>query len=127
MRRGRVVLFGGFNATTQQELRDIWEWDGTAWQQSSLSGATNTISLGVAYDEKAAALYFFSMAAGGGTPTASRLSGNALPLAAAAAPPPCIPIPRQFTALGSAPGGILIYVHSCDQAGTIAPQSWTRK
>src|SRR5215218_5628024 len=122
--RGRVVLFGGFKATTQQELRDIWEWDGSAWQQSSLSGPTNTVSLGVAYDEKAAALYFFSMAAGGGALVANRWSGTAL-AAAVAATPPCVPIPRQFTALGSNPGGLLLYVHSCDQAGgTVLPQSW---
>ena len=36
-----------------------------------------------------------------------------------------MPIPRQFTALGSNLGGFLIYVHSCDQAGgTVVPQSW---
>jgi hypothetical protein len=121
--RGRVVLFGGFNSTSQQELRDIWEWDGSTWQQSSVSGPTNTISLGVAYEEKTAALYFFSMAENGGTPTASRLNGAALASAAAAAPP-CVPIPRQFTALGANPGGLLLYTHSCDAAGTVQPQSW---
>ena len=122
--RGRVVLFGGFNSASQQELRDIWEWDGTSWQQSSVSGASNTIALGVAYDEKTAATYLYSRAASGGAPTASRWNGTVLTAAASAAPP-CVPVPRQFTALGSNPGGFLLYVHSCDLAGTATqPQSW---
>jgi hypothetical protein len=122
--RGKIVLFGGFNAGTNQELRDIWEWDGTSWQQSSVSGPTNSIALGVAYDEKTAAMYVFSMAVGGGPPSAARWNGATLTAAAAAAPP-CVPIPRQFAALGSTPGGFLYYVHSCDQSGTtILPQTW---
>jgi hypothetical protein len=122
--RGRVVLFGGFNAVNQQELRDIWEWDGTAWQQSSVSGATNTIALGIAYDEKTSATYLYSMPQGGGTLTASRWNGTSLSAATGAAPP-CVPVPRQFTALGSNPGGFLLYVHTCSQTGSpILPQSW---
>jgi hypothetical protein len=122
--RGRVILYGGFNSATQQELGDIWEWDGTSWQRSGATGLANSIALGVAYDEKAAALYLDSMAAqGSSAPVASRLAGTTLTPAASAAPP-CVPVPRQFTALGSNPGGFLLYVHSCDQAGTILPQSW---
>lgn len=122
--RGRVVLYGGFNSAAQQELRDIWEWDGTSWQQSSVSGAANTIARGIAYDEKTSALYLFSVAQSGGTPSASRWNGTSLTPVAAAAPP-CVPIAQQLTALGATPGGFLLYVHSCDQSGTtILPQSW---
>ena len=122
--RGRVVLYGGFNASAQQELGDIWEWDGTAWQQSTVSGPANTIARGVAYDEKTAALYLFSVAESGGAMTARRWNGTTLTAVAAAAPP-CIPFQPQFTALGSNPGGFLLYVHSCDQSGTvILPQTW---
>ena len=122
--RGRVVLYGGFTSAGQQELVDIWEWDGTSWQQSGVSGPANSIALGVAYDEKAAALYLYSMPQGNGAPFASRWNGTTL-TAATAASPPCVPIPRQFAALGSSPGGFLFYVHSCDQSGTtILPQSW---
>ena len=122
--RGRVVLYGGFTPSTNTELGDIWEWDGSAWQQSSISGPANSIALGVAYDEKASALYLYSMAKSGGAPLASRWNGTALTAAVAAAAPPCVPVPRQLSALGANPGGLLLYVHSCDQSGTTDPQTW---
>jgi hypothetical protein len=121
--RGRVVLYGGFTPANNQELGDIWEWDGTSWQQSSVSGPANSIALGVAYDEKASALYLFSMPQGGAVLTASRWNGTTVTPATAAAPP-CVPVPRQLSALGASPGGFLLYVSSCDQAGTANPQSW---
>lgn len=121
--RGRVVLYGGFVPSTNAELGDIWEWDGTAWQQSSLSGPANSIALGVAYDEKTSATYLFSMPKSGGPPVANRWTGTTV-IPAATAAPPCVPIPRQLSALGASPGGFLLYVHSCDQSGTIDPQSW---
>ena len=122
--RGRVVLYGGFNSATQQELSDIWEWDGTSWRQATASGPANSIALAVAYDEKTAALYLYSMPANGGAVAASRWNGTTLSAAASAAPP-CVPIRGQLAALGSTPGGLLFYVHSCDQTGTtIQPQTW---
>jgi hypothetical protein len=54
--RRQLLLFGGFNATKITDLRDIREWDGTAWQQSTSSASSGTISLNVAYDEKTSAL-----------------------------------------------------------------------
>jgi hypothetical protein len=83
--RNRTVLFGGFNATTNAELRDIWEWDGTAWQQSTSSASTGTVSLGVAYDEKTAALYLSSLT--GTAFSAYRWNGTAVTAATAAATP----------------------------------------
>ncbi len=35
-RRGRAVLFGGFN--DQTSLADTWEWDGTRWQDVTAKG-----------------------------------------------------------------------------------------
>ena len=120
--RGKVVLFGGFNATTNQELHDVWEWDGTSWQQSSSSVSTGTTSLGVAYDEKTSALYLFSIT--GTLFAAHRWNGTALTVASAATPP-CVPELRQFVALGSNPGGFLFYVRTCDLTGaTTDPQTW---
>jgi hypothetical protein len=122
--RGRVVLYGGFTPETNAELNDIWEWDGTAWRQSSLSGPANSVALGIAYDEKTAALYLYSRAKTGGALAASRSDGTALTTVAGAAPP-CIPIPRQFAALGVNPGGFLLYTHTCDPTGVpTQPQSW---
>jgi hypothetical protein len=107
-----------------QELNDIWEWDGTSWRQATVSGPANSIALAVAYDEKTAALYLYSMPENGGAITASRWNGTAVTPAASAAPP-CAPIRGQLAALGSTPGGLLFYVHSCDQTGTtIQPQTW---
>src|SRR6266705_3485334 len=34
--RGRVVLFGGYDGTSN--LGDTWEWDGTTWTQRASSG-----------------------------------------------------------------------------------------
>jgi hypothetical protein len=122
--RGRVVLYGGFNSSTQQQLTDIWEWDGTTWRQATGSGPANSVALNVAYDEKSAALYLYSMPENGGAVTASRWNGTAVSAAPGAAPA-CVPIRGQLAALGSTPGGLLFYVHSCDQTGTtIQPQTW---
>jgi hypothetical protein len=120
--RNRVVLFGGFNATTNTELRDIWEWDGTAWQQSTSSASTGSVSLGVAYDEKTAALYLFSLT--GTAFSAYRWNGTAV-TAATAATTPCVPEPHQLVSLGSNPGGFLFYARTCDLSGaTSDPQTW---
>jgi hypothetical protein len=120
--RQRVVLFGGFNATTNTELRDIWEWDGTAWQQSTSSASTGTLSLKVAYDEKTSALYLFSIT--GTALSAYRWNGSAV-TAAAAATTPFVPAQRRFVALGSNPGGFLFYMRTCDLAGaTSDPRTW---
>jgi hypothetical protein len=122
--RGKVVLYGGFNISLGQELRDIWEWDGSSWQQSSVSGAANSIAPGLAYDEKTSALYLYSRPESGGAISATRWNGTTLTPAPTAAPP-CVPIQRQVTALGSNPGGLLFYAHSCDQSGTaLLPQTW---
>ena len=59
--RSRVVLFGGFDVSTQQELHDIWEWNGTAWTRQNASGPANAIAASVVYDEKAASLLLFSL------------------------------------------------------------------
>lgn len=115
--RQRVVLFGGFDATTNTELRDIWEWDGTAWQQSTSSASTGTISLNVAYDEKTSALYLFSIT--GTALSAYRWNGSAV-TGAAAATTPCVPEPRQLVALGSNPGGFLFYNRVVLYGGEVA-------
>ena len=121
--RGRVVLYGGFNAAAQQELRDVWEWDGTSWQQTGSSSAAGTIARGTAYDERTSALYLFSVGSTG-TLSANRWNGTAL-TPAAAATPPCAPIQPQLVSLGSNPGGLLLYVHGCDPSGTaVEPQTW---
>jgi hypothetical protein len=47
-RRGRSVLFGGFDTTS---LGDTWEWDGTTWQQRSSTTAPPARWFhGMAYD-----------------------------------------------------------------------------
>ena len=122
--RGKIVLYGGFNSATVQELRDIWEWDGSTWQQSTVSGTANSIALGLVFDEKTSAMFLYSRPQTGGAVAANRWNGtNLTPVAAAG--PPCVPVPRQLAALGSNPGGIFFYVHTCDQTGaTTQPQSW---
>ncbi|MEO6325441.1 MAG: hypothetical protein ABIT01_03175 [Thermoanaerobaculia bacterium] len=36
-RRGRTVLFGGFDAVTGAGLSDTWEWDGAAWTRRDVA------------------------------------------------------------------------------------------
>jgi hypothetical protein len=121
--RGRVVLYGGFNAATQQEMRDIWEWDGTSWQQTGSATPAGSIARGAAYDETTGALSLFSVGSTGAL-VADRWTGTAL-AAAAAATPPCVPFQSQLASLGSNPGGLLLYIQGCDASGTAAePQTW---
>jgi hypothetical protein len=94
-----------------QAALDIWEWDGSPWQQTTSSASTGTVSLGVAYDEKTAALYLFSLT--GTAFSASRWNGTA------------VTEPRQLVSLGSNPGGFLFYARTCDLTGaTSDPQTW---
>jgi hypothetical protein len=122
--RGKVVLYGGFDGTNVQELNDIWEWDGTSWTQATVSGPANSTALGPVYDEKTAALYLYSVPQAGGAISATRWNGTTLTPVTSAAPP-CVPVRRQFTALGSNPGGLFFYANSCSlPATTILPQTW---
>src|SRR5262245_7822685 len=45
--RGRTVLFGGMNSPF---FDDTWEWDGTAWQQRSVTGPSARIESVMAHD-----------------------------------------------------------------------------
>lgn len=36
--RSRVVLFGGYDGATSQNLQDVWEWDGTNWVNRTPTG-----------------------------------------------------------------------------------------
>jgi len=46
--RQRVVLFGGFNSTTQ--LGDTWVWDGTEWTQIADTGPSERYFTAMAFD-----------------------------------------------------------------------------
>ncbi len=50
--RNRVVLFGGFDASSNV-LSDVWEWDGTAWTQIAASGPEARFAAAMAYDSVA--------------------------------------------------------------------------
>ena len=56
-RRGKVVLFGGNDldhqesATAPVPLSDLWEWDGSTWQQKSVTPSPlGTLSTAITYD-----------------------------------------------------------------------------
>ncbi len=55
-RRGRTVLFGGMGKAPAGQapppLGDTWEFDGSAWTQSSAAGPSPRHSAGIAYDSK---------------------------------------------------------------------------
>jgi len=48
-RRGVTVLFGGFDANSN-DLGDTWEWDGASWRQVAFSGPTARFGHAMAYD-----------------------------------------------------------------------------
>lgn len=78
---------------------------------------------GAAYDEKTSALHLFSIGAADAL-LADRWNGTAL-TSVAAARPPCVPFQSQLAALGSNPGGLLLYIHGCGTSGmNVEPQSW---
>ena len=78
---------------------------------------------GAAYDEKTSALHLFSIGAADAL-LADRWNGTAL-TSVAAARPPCVPFQSQLTALGSNPGGLLLYIHGCGTSGmNVEPQRW---
>lgn len=56
-RRGKVIMFGGIdldhqeNASAPVPLSDLWEWDGSSWQEKSVTPSpVGTFSAAVAYD-----------------------------------------------------------------------------
>ncbi|MFO1078029.1 MAG: kelch repeat-containing protein [Planctomycetota bacterium] len=50
--RSRLVLFGGGNSVTGQNLGDTWTWDGVAWQEAiPASSPSPRYGQGMAYDE----------------------------------------------------------------------------
>ncbi|MEY3229914.1 MAG: hypothetical protein RL689_1, partial [Planctomycetota bacterium] len=47
--RQRVVLFGGFDASSNL-LDDLWEWDGTSWTQVAATGPDGRFAAAMVYD-----------------------------------------------------------------------------
>jgi hypothetical protein len=126
--RNRVVLYGGFDVTTNQELHDIWEWNGTSWTKQSASAAASTITGGIAFDEKAGTLLLLSL-----DPSSSKIvtdvwNGTALTRSSIAAPP-CALMGSPMTGLGAARGGVL-WFGACGSTGAqtqlvLSGSSWT--
>ncbi len=57
-KRGRVVLFGGLAG--DQRMADTWEWDGSAWEQKTLTPSPpERQGFGFAYDSDRAVSVFF--------------------------------------------------------------------
>jgi hypothetical protein len=63
-RRERVVLFGGFDPSSDRELGDTWEWDGATWTQVSSTGPSPRAAARLAYDASLGALVLFGGAEG---------------------------------------------------------------
>jgi hypothetical protein len=70
--RGRVVLFGGYERSTDGNVRlgDTWEWDGRRWSLVATSGPAARSGAAMAYDDRRRRMVLF----GGRTPPA--LSGE---------------------------------------------------
>jgi len=119
--RGRVVLYGGFNAS-QGEIRDLWEWDGSAWTQQQVATAANVVAVGTGYDEKVGVLYLFSVLTGTQTVVADVWNGSSLTRSAAAGPGCVLPQP-QLVALGPVRGGLLFHAGTCGP-NLNTPETW---
>jgi hypothetical protein len=65
-RRGRTVLFGGYqrSAGTLTRLGDTWEWDGRRWAEVSRSGPSPRSGAAMAYDSRTGAVILFGGSGG---------------------------------------------------------------
>jgi hypothetical protein len=65
-RRGVTVVFGGSGVAAQAQpnqpnppLADLWEYDGTAWTQKTVSGPPGRLAAGITYDSKRGLVILF--------------------------------------------------------------------
>jgi hypothetical protein len=60
-RRGRVVLFGGHNRTSEGRVRlgDTWEWDGKKWTQINVTGPSKRNGAAQVYNSESAKIVLF--------------------------------------------------------------------
>jgi hypothetical protein len=126
--RNRVVLYGGFDLTTNQELHDIWEWNGTSWAKQSGATATSTRTAGIAFDEKAGSLLLFSLDPAANKIVADVWNGTTLTRSSIAAPS-CALMGSPMSGLGASRGGV-IWLGTCGNAAVLTQlvlsgSSWT--
>ena len=117
-------MYGGYSIANNQELRDIWEWNGTAWTQSPIS-VTTGVANGIAFDEKGAATYLLTRLEGSGY-LMDAWNGTSLTRKMSAVPD-CV---FQPVAISVAQGNLLSTAY-CDAAGAMQTwrfdgTSWTR-
>lgn len=67
IKRGRVVLFGGYDRIDEKlnRLGDTWEWDGISWTQINVAGPSPRNGAALVYDSVRERIVLF----GGGTST----------------------------------------------------------
>jgi hypothetical protein len=109
-----TVLYGGFDISTQKELRDIWEWNGNAWAAAP-AGVSSGVAAGVAYDERTSALHLLTRDGAGyfmDTWNGSALVRRAAPV------PSCVSSP---VSLSQSRGGLLSAAYC---AAASAMQTW---
>lgn len=60
-KRGRIVLFGGYNRSNGEINRwgDTWEWDGAKWQSRSVQGPSPQSGTSIVYDELRSVVVFW--------------------------------------------------------------------